>query len=82
MYYIYGISGPSLLIESTDSMIPALILLQIMSSIATNDVSINNIILACISGILEICSCRSPFEYNNYPRFILATQYILLILNL
>ena len=22
MYYIYGISGPSLLIESTDSMIP------------------------------------------------------------
>ena len=29
MYYVYGVSGPSLLIESTDSMIHLLLLLPL-----------------------------------------------------
>ena len=36
MYYIYGISGPSLLIESTDSMIIIIIMIILFPADSTN----------------------------------------------
>ena len=44
MYYIYGISGPSLLIESTDSMIKRLLLSRNYNIMLSNS-SVNFIII-------------------------------------
>ena len=54
MYYIYGISGPSLLIESTDSMIILLILLylSLLSQIVT------------APGPISIHTCGRKIIYN------------------